>query len=354
MGTIINALIVAIAVVALAAPAAFAAEAGDRGKLISRSEGGYCYELDFKEAEASLKKMEKLLAAGKLKAAFDMAAGGTPGCSGEDAEDRVFNVIERTYKQLGQQAEKAGRTYEAHKYYDYPRDRYFVQGGYQERKKHYSYDDANRTMLAYAKANRNDYKIVQEAVSYFRSTLPGRKSHLKEVQDLAIRGGDSVLAREEKDFAARRYKAAYDGLNESKMWFGLADDERRVQTRAKQRSDALLSEGTYDSVDRANSYCIQFNVKRDAVKLRAGKLGDAAEKKGDLELAEKFYYLSGDEAKYKSVSARLTAIQEQKDRREEQKDRREEQREKQREQAEPKRQEKFKKDQQSLEQELGL
>lgn len=45
MGAILNVSFASIIVVVLSAPTAFAAKAGDRGKLISRSEGGDCYEL---------------------------------------------------------------------------------------------------------------------------------------------------------------------------------------------------------------------------------------------------------------------------------------------------------------------
>ena len=337
------------------------AEAADRGKVVSRGEdGSVCYERDVKEDTAKLKNMEKMVEAGKFKAAFDAASGPSPGCMPEGGYDRIFNIIERTYKPLGQQAEKAGRLYEAHKYYIYPFEHYFMNGSYRDREKNYSFADADRTMLAYAKANSNEYKVIEEAVRYFDQSLPGRKNNLKAVKELAMRGGEKVLAKEEKDFSARKFDNAFKQLEEAGRWFEMGGDERPLNARAKQRVNSLLAESSYDAIERAFNYTnvrllgTTYTKDYDAARARAGKLGDAAEKKSDLELARKFYYLSDDEAKKKSVDNRLNAIQAQKDKQEAEREQRNEQARIQREKAEPKRQEKFKKEQESLEKELGL
>jgi len=346
MRTVKNSLIVAIAFTALAAPNAFAAKPGDRGKILFESEdGGVCYEADVKEADQWLDKMEAVEKAGKIKEAFDMAAGPEPNCLyNENADDRIFAVVERTYKKLGQQAEKAGRIYEAHKYYIYPYDIYYRRSEmYRERmKKYYSLADANRTMLAYAKTNRDDYKVVEEAINYYKSVDDGgAPPQLKEVYGLAMSGGDKLLAKEDKDFTAHKYKLALDDLKESRRWFGLTDDVSRAEARAKQRGEALLAEESYNSVERAFNYYFDFqSLKLDAARARAAKLGDAAERRGDLELASRFYGLAGEDAKLNAVNEKMTTMEEQK--------------EKKKEQAEAKRQEQFKKDQKSLEDELGF
>ena len=330
----------------LSAPAVYADSVKNRGKIISQGEdGSVCYELDVKEAEQFLNNMEMVEKAGKIKQAFDMAAGPMPDCmADQNADDRIFGVVERTYKKLGQQAEKAGQIYEAHKYYIYPYDNYYRQSEmYRDRmKSYYSLADANRTMLAYAKAHRDDYKVVDEAINYFKSLDDdGNPPQLKEVYGLAMRGGDRWLAQEEKDYTARKYKAALEDLKESKRWFDLMGDDRATQVRAKQRGEALLAEDSYDAVERGFNYAFEYNSpKLETARSRASKLGDAAEHRGDLELAERFYGLAGDDAKHDAVVNKRNTMDERK--------------EKQKAQAETKRQEKFKKDQKSLEDELGF
>ena len=101
----------------------------DRGKIVSEGEdGSVCYELDVKEAGQFLDKMEAMEKAGEIKQAFDAATGPMPYCMNDQkADERIFGVVERTYKKLGLQAEKAGRIYEAHKYYIYPYNVYYRQ-----------------------------------------------------------------------------------------------------------------------------------------------------------------------------------------------------------------------------------
>lgn len=338
------ALAAAFAVAVLSAPVVAADASKDRGKIVSQGEdGGVCYELDVKEAGQFLNNMEAAEKAGKIKEAFAMATGPMPYCmNDEHADDRIFGVVERTYKKLGQQAEKAGRIYEAHKYYIYPYDIYYRQSEmYRERmKSYYSLADANRTMLAYAKANRDDYKVVDEAINYYKS-VDDVPPQLKEVYGMAMRNGENLLAKEEKDFTGRKYKAAFEDLKESKRWFYLADNDRDAQVRAKQRGEALLAEDSYDAVERGFNYAFEYNSpKLESARSRASTLGAAAERSGDLELAERFYGLAGDSAKHDAVVQRRTTMQGQKDA--------------QKEQAEVKRQDKFKKDQKSLEDELGF
>ena len=360
MNSIAKALIEVFAIVALILPPAFAGT--DRGKLISRGEdGSVCYERDVEQAEQYLKKMEAAEKSGKIKEAFEAATKSpSPACMPEHGYDRMFGIVERNYKKLGQQAEKSGRIYDAHKYYIYPFYSYFRNGMYKEYEKKYSLTDAHRTMLAYGKANPNDFKIVEEVVRYFNAFSSDKPSQMKDSKDLAKRGGDNVLAKEEKDFAARKYKAAYEDLQEAEKWFALAEDERSVYTRGKMRAESLLKENAYGSIEQAFEYYNvtllgeTYTTSRDTGRARAGKLGDAAERKGDLELARKFYRLSDDEAKYKSVENRLGAIQEQKEKQEADREQRREQARIKQEKAEPKRQEKFKKEQESLEKELGL
>ena len=69
-------------------------------------------------------------------------------------------------------------------------------------------------MLAYAKAGRDDYEVVNEAINYFKS-VDDAPSQLKEAYGMASRGADMRLAQEEKDFAARKYESAFKNLEES-------------------------------------------------------------------------------------------------------------------------------------------
>jgi hypothetical protein len=324
----------------LAVSSAFAAKTSDRGKIVSQGEdGSVCYELDVKDAEAILRNMEKMVEAGKFKAAFDAASGSLPGCMPENGYDRIFSIIEHTYKKLGQQAEKAGQLYDAFKYYIYPFDNFFSNSYYREHEKNYSLADAHRTMLAYAKAHPDDYKVVQKAVDYFKR-WESEPPQLKEAKDLAMHGGDRLLIKEEKDYAAHKYEDAFEDLKESRKWFELADDDRRAQALAKKRGEALLAEKSHDAVEHAFDYYYDFNLNLEVARARANKLGDEAERKGDFDLAGKFYSLSGDSTRQDALAKKLATIQKRKER--------------QQEQADSKRQGKFEKEQQSLEKELGF
>jgi hypothetical protein len=339
MRTTKNAFILAIAFAALGATATFAERPSNRGKIVSRGEdGSVCYELDVKEAEEAIGNAEAAEKAGRLKEAFD-AAKNPPGCMPDNGYERMFGIIERTYKKLGQEAEKAGRLMEAHEYYIYPFKQYFSTGTYRDHEKNYSFADADRVMLNYAKANPDNYEVVLNVTRYFESR-EGRPN-LEEVHALAMRGGDRMLAKEEKDFAGRKYEAALDDLKKAKEWFGLANDEQPADARAKKRCEALLAEGSYNSVERAFDYIYDFQgVKLETARARAGKLGDEAEQRGDYPLAERFYSLAGEDVKQDALVVKMTTIREQKER--------------QQAQAEAKRQEQFKKDQKSLEEELGF
>lgn len=336
-------LIAALAAAALWSPASYAEQAKNRGKIVSTGEdGSVCYEADVEDDRAYIQKIEAAEKAGRLKDAFDGAAKPqSSGCWGESSE-HLAAIIGRTYKQLGQEAEKAGRLYEAHKYFIYPFNRYIAPNYFRDRfEKTYSLADAHRTMLGYAKANADDYKVVEEAVRYFNIWQEEKPPQLKEVQGLSRRGGDRHLATEEKDFAARKYEAAYEDLRKAREWYQLMDDDQRVRDRAKLRGDVLLADGSYDAVAQAFRYSWEFaSPKLESAVARASKLGDEAKRKGDLELASRFYGLSGEDAKQDAVNARQAKQHEQQER--------------QKEQAEVARREKFKQEQKSLEEELGF
>jgi hypothetical protein len=294
-----------IVVAALFAPAAFA-------------DGEGCTAGEKKAVEGALKKAEEAEKAGRYKDAYQTATSyfGEPGCAANGYK-RHDGLIERTSKKLGAEAEKAGRFGEAHEYYIAP----------QRRRADYPLADADRAMLRHAKANPDNYKIVSQAVDYFNSREG--KPHLKEVLALATNGGDKMLAKEEKAFAARKDPLA--DLQKAREWLDLAGEGKRANARAVQRGDTLLAEGSIRAVELGFQY---YDFARDKQKLesaknRARKLGDDAAAKGDHGLAARFYGLSGDKSRVKAA-------------------------EKQKEKVEAGRQEKFKKEQKSLEKELGL
>lgn len=304
-----NALIVAVALAALVAPAVFA-------------DGEMCSASDKSRAEGALRKAEEAEKAGRYKDAYQTATSsfGEPACA-VNGYKRRDGLIERASKKLGAEAEKAGRFGEAFEYYSAP---------YQNGRRDYPLAAADRTMLKHAKANPDSYEVVSKAVGYFDQREG--KPHLKEVRALARSGGDKMLAREEATFAntARRENSLKD-LEKAREWFNLAGEGQRARTRAEQRGDTLLAQGSFRSVELAFSYfSLAENPKKtDAAKDRARKLGDDAARKGDHGLAAKFYALSGDEAKAAAI-------------------------EKQKAQAEARRQDRFKQEQKSLEKELGL
>lgn len=299
---------VALALAGMTVPAAFA-------------DGEACSASDKKRAEEVLSKAEAAEKAGRNKDAYQTATGsfGEPACAANGYKRRD-GLIERTSKKLGAEAEKAGRFGEAFDYYSAP----------YQRRVDYPLADADRAMLKHAKAKPDDLKVVSKAVGYF-DRREG-KPHLKEVRALAMSSGDKMLVREEKTFAnAARRKDSLKDLEKAREWFNLAGEGKQARTRAEQRGDTLLAQGSFRSVELAFSYYgFAENPKKiNAAKASAVKLGDAAARKGDHGLAAKFYELSGDESKVKAI-------------------------EKQMQQVETSRQDKFKKDQKSLEKELGF
>jgi hypothetical protein len=283
------------------------------------ADGEMCSASDKKESERALRKAEDAEKAGRNKEAYQIATGfsSEPACA-TNGYKRRDDLIERTSKKLGAEAEKSGRFGDAFEYYSAP-----YQNGHLD----YPLADSDRAMLKHANASPDDYKVISQAVSYFDSREG--KPHLKEVHALAKRGGDKMLAKEEKTFAAR--KDSLNDLQRAREWFDLAGEGKRAQARAEQRGDTLLAEGSFRSVERAFSYYdfAENPKKTNAAKARALKLGDDAARKGDNNLAEKFYELSGDESKAAAVQ-------------------------KVKEETEQKRQKQFKKEQEDLEKELGM
>jgi len=336
----------ALVVLILCIPVVSAAGAADRGKIVEENEANICYEADVREDEEYMKKAEGLVKAGKFKAAFDAADKGTPHSCLKDRSEREFAIILKTYKNLGQQEEKAGRFHEAFNYYYYPNAHYFSNGIFRDRGKQYSLIDANRAMLAYAKSKSDDIDVVTEAVRYFEG-WEKQPPQYKEVMALAERGGKKILDKENKEFTARKYKNAVESLRQADKWFELTKNEKPIYVRAKQRLDALLKLTSYEAIERAMDYLDSVLIGDDyqpkadaAARARAEKLGEEAERKGDLELAGNFYSLSGNESKHDEMSERQIKMEEAK--------------EKQQEQAEAKRQQKFGSDQKALEKELGF
>lgn len=323
----------------LSLPVTHAANTGDRGKIISRGEdGSVCYEADAREADAFYKKLEAMVNAGKHKEAFDAAEKDKHGCL-EDLLERKFSIINRTYKTLGQQSEKAGKPREAFTYYYYPFLHYYSLGLFREHEKQYSLNDAHRTMLAHAKSKPDDLKVITEAVQYFE-IWEQRPIKNKELLSLVERGGKKQLENEDLAFTKRKYENALGSLDTARRWFSLIDIEKPIQDRARQRVDKLILLTSYDDIEQAMNYAAFHHPSTDVVRTRAGKLGAEAERKGDLELAHRFYFLAGDTARADAVSDRQNKMLERKEREAEQK--------------ETKRQKKFQDDQKSLEKELGL
>jgi len=283
------------------------------------ADGEACSASDTKIADGMLRKAEEAEKAERILDAYKAATQSIPSihCAGNGYKRRD-GLIERTSKKLGAEAEKAGRFGEAFEYYRAP-----------ERHGRADYDlgNADRVMLKHAKASPEDYKVVSGAAAYFAQR--DLSSSLKEVRGIASRGGDKMLAKEEKTFATR--KDSLDDLRKAREWLDLAGEAKRANARAEQRGDTLLAEGSFRSVERSISYYdFAENPKKiDAAKDRARTLGDQHAGKGDHVLAAKFYNLSGDEAK-------AAAVEEQKEK------------------AETSRQDKFKKGQKSLEKELGF
>jgi hypothetical protein len=342
MKTTISTFLALVTATTLAFPVVSALAATDRGKVVSMGEdGSVCYEMDLKDARDFLNKLEATESAGKLKEAFDIASGPKPDCLPSDGYDRVANVVLRTYKPLGEQAEKAGHLLEAHEYFIYPFDHYISTGGYGEQKGKYSVADANRTMLAYAKANPDDYAIMRRAIEYFERWWEDEPPEFEEAKRLVVHGGERLLGQEEKTFAAHNYDEAFEVLKKAADWFNLVDDEQPANNRATERSKTLLADGSYDAVEKAFRYYYQFsNLLLDEARARADQLGVEAESKGQDELAERFYSLAGDDERSNAIRIKMETAQKAK--------------EEKKAEAEAKRRAQFDEDQKALEDELGI
>lgn len=283
------------------------------------ADGETCSANETRIADGMLRKAEEAEKAGRFQEAYKAATRSIPSihCAGNGYKRRD-GLIERTSRKLGAEAEKAGRFGEAFEYYSAP-----------ERHGRLDSDrgNADRVMLKHAEASPDDYRVVSKAADYFAQR--DLSSSLKEVQAIARRGGDKMLAKEEKTFAA--HKDSLDDLGKARQWLDLAGETNRANARAGKRGDALLAEGSFRSVERAFSYYhfAENPKKLESAKDRARALGDRHAGKGDHDLAAKFYALSGDEAQAAAA-------------------------EKQKKKAETKRQGRFKKDQKSLEKELGF
>ena len=284
------------------------------------ADGEACPASDKSRAEAALSKVEAAEKAGRTLEAYRAARSLSMLECAAKGVGRRDGLIERTSKKLGMEAEKAGRFGEAFEYFSTPLN----YGRLDDRELNAA---ADRNMLKYAKSKPEDYKVVSQAAEYFKGR--DNASSLNRVRGIARKSGDKALAKEEKDFASNR--KSLGSLEIAKRWLEIAGDSKRADSRAVQRGDTLLAEGTVGSIERAMQYYSFAGSKSGEQKAqaRARSLGDAAARKGDHGLAAKFYALSGDEAKAAAV-------------------------EKQKEKAEAKRQDKFKKDQKSLEKELGF
>lgn len=335
-----------LVVLTLCIPVVSAAGTTDRGKIVEENEDNVCYEADVREDDEYMKKAEGLLKAGNFKAAFDAADKGPPHSCLKDRGEREFAIILKTYKKLGQKEEKAGRFHEAFNYYYYPFKNYFSNGYYRDSEKQYSQIDAHRAMLAYAKSNSGDIDVVTDAVRYFEG-WEKQPPQYKEVMALAEHGGKKALAKEAKEFAAHKYDNAFEQLVQAQKWLELTKNEQPIHVRAKQRLDNLLAQTSYDAIENAMNYTNvmylsedDFQQGRDAARARADKLGEEAERKGDLDLADRFYALAGDDARQEAVSQKQDELEKRKEREQEQ--------------AEAKRQQRFGSDQKALEKELGF
>lgn len=287
------------------------------------ADGDVCSAEETMAAEGALKKAEAAEKAGRTKDAYYAATQSITliDCA-KDGYKRRDGIVERTSKKLGAEAEKAGRSAEAFEYYYKP---------YSMGRADYPLADADRAMLKHARANPDSYKIVSEAVAYF-DRREG-KPDLREVQALARSAGDKALAKEEKNFSAR--KDSLDDLGKAVEWLALAGEAQRARERAGQRGGALLAEDSLRDLERAISYYEfaddKFHVQE--VKDKARHLGDAYLKKGEKKMAAGYYGLAGLNEKASELEK---AVGEEKEK------------------AEGRRQEKFKEGQQSLEKELGF
>lgn len=273
-----------------------------------------CTTEDEVAARVQMGKAEELERAGKLREAFDKAAGIDLMCVDQKRSDALRQRVARS---LGGQEEKGGRLAAAFDWYE--------SGGLTA--------DADRVKLQHVRSRPADSTVFGNAYEYF--TRREAAATLQELRILAAKNADAAFAEEERAFAAR--SVSFDELGRAGDWLHYlgGDQQKRKTERAEKRGDALAASDGLQKLENALRYydIADRPQKAKQVKDKALRLGDGYVKTGETTTAANFYRLAGADAKATELEKQAAQANQKK---------------------EAKRQEQFKKEQDDLEKELGF
>jgi tetratricopeptide (TPR) repeat protein len=169
----------------------------------------------------------------------------------------------------------------------------------------FNYRDADLTMLKVIEQKPEDLDQYERVFRHFetrkRLNATGYRpdpAHMKELKKTAASNLDSTLAREEKEYGALKQPGrSMKTLETALRWASFLDEnaKERVVVRAVSRADAAFQSDTPDGLLEALTF-LSFadkNEQQSTVIIRAAELGQAALKKKDYELAEKYFLVAG-------------------------------------------------------------
>ena len=169
----------------------------------------------------------------------------------------------------------------------------------------FNYRDADIAMLKAIGQKPGDLDRYERAFRHFearkRLNASGYRPdplHLAELKKAAASNLDSTLAREDQEYGALKEPARSLKTFETALkWASFIDEsaKERVVVRAISRADAAFQSDTPAGLLDALTF-LSFadkNEQKSAVITRAEELGQAAQRKKDYELAEKYFLVSG-------------------------------------------------------------
>jgi hypothetical protein len=175
-------------------------------------------------------------------------------------------------------------------------------------------------------------------------------ANVNVLKTLASGHTDAMLLAEETAFAKKErfgkdnYEESREAIVEALCWTQKYAEAKRgaVLNRALKRAETTLAGTAPRDLRAAENYFYSADRGSRAgdVRARAGSLGDAARKRGELELALEFYSIADDNAKAKELRALMEKTEAEQERKAAAK--------------EGARQKTFQKEQDALEKELGL
>lgn len=169
----------------------------------------------------------------------------------------------------------------------------------------FNYRDADLAMLKAIEQKPGNLGLYERVFRHFearkRLNSTGYRpdpTHIKELEKTAASNLDSLLAREEKEYGAlKQPKLSVKTLDTALKWASFIDEnaKERVVVRAVSRADVAFQSDTPEGLLDALTF-LSFadrNEQQSAVIIRAAELGQAALKKNDYELAEKYFLVAG-------------------------------------------------------------